>query len=342
MEALVSCVLPTFNSEKYVVSALESVYNQTYKNWELIIVDGGSNDRTKDLVNTYKDKRIKFIKRPQHEGDLISCLNFGIAMAKGQYIARMDSDDVCHRERFDYQVKFLSENPAVALVASRAKLINKFGFGFRSIGVFGSDSFIKWRMIFENPIIHPSIMVRRSLFIGSSALQYSSFEGIDEAEDYWLWVQMASFAQFHILKKPLIKFRAHQYNRSKLAKEEVDNATHGIQHFFYHSVLKLKCMKSCKGTTCSSRMQPDACKRIKLLDTSFKEFTKHVVDAKTSDPPVGMTVINDYLFFKNLLVFWVHRTGRNFALLVQNIFSSKNISYYAIKLVKTILFRIVP
>lgn len=339
MEALVSCILPTFNSEKYITMAIDSVCKQTYQNWELIIIDGGSNDQTQDLINTYKDKRIKFIKRPQHEGDLISCLNFGISVAKGQYIARMDSDDICHLDRFNCQVKFLNENHTIALVASRAKLINKFGFGFRKIGVFGGDYFIKWRMIFENPIIHPSIMMRRSLFLDNSSLQYSSFEGISEAEDYWLWVQMASSAQFHILKKPLIKFRVHQNNRSKLAKGEVNKATYGIQNFFYHNVLKLKCIKSCEVCNGSLPLQLDVFSRIIFVDHSFKEFSKTIKSLNNIDLSSGMKVIDDYLFFKNSLVFWAYPTIHNFTLLARNIFNSRSINHYMVKLVKVILFR---
>ena len=111
---LISVVMSVYNAETYLSHAIESVLNQTYDNFEFIIIEDCSTDNSKEILQNYAivDSRIKIIYKEKNKGTLgfIENLNFGIENARGKYIARMDADDICHRERFEKQVSFLENN----------------------------------------------------------------------------------------------------------------------------------------------------------------------------------------------------------------------------------------
>ena len=101
MRVNVSVLMPVFNGEKWIAEAIDSVLNQSYTDFELLILNDGSTDSTEQVILSYKDKRIKYVKRNH---DFISALNDGLRMAQGKYIARMDADDVMHPDRLKIQV----------------------------------------------------------------------------------------------------------------------------------------------------------------------------------------------------------------------------------------------
>lgn len=109
MEELVSIITPTYNSAKYIKETIESVLNQTYSNWEMIIVDDDSKDNTQDVVEQIKDKRIKYIKLSENSGAAIA-RNTAMKNASGKYMAFLDSDDIWEKDKLDKQLKFMKEN----------------------------------------------------------------------------------------------------------------------------------------------------------------------------------------------------------------------------------------
>lgn len=109
MEELVSIITPTYNSAKYIKETIESVLNQTYSNWEMIIVDDDSKDNTQDVVEQIKDKRIKYIKLSENSGAAIA-RNTAMKNANGKYMAFLDSDDIWEKDKLDKQLKFMKEN----------------------------------------------------------------------------------------------------------------------------------------------------------------------------------------------------------------------------------------
>lgn len=171
---LISVILPVYNSEKYLSEAMDSILNQTYKEFELIVVYDASLDKSMEILSEYqrKDKRIKIIYGKGR--GLASALNEGIRVSKGKYIARMDADDVSHIERFKKQITYLEENEDVYLLGTNYSLIyaedvseemKKAAQGThqRSLGIIDKED---WFLSTNETMkfIHPSIMVRKELF----------------------------------------------------------------------------------------------------------------------------------------------------------------------------------
>ena len=163
---LVSIIMPCYNSEKTLDVAILSLVNQTYPFFEIIAIDDGSEDNTKDILMKWakKDSRIKPFFLP-HKG-IVYCLNFGLLVSKGKYIARMDSDDIAHKKRIEIQVEFLEKRPEYALVGTQVSYLGKRE-GFKRYVMWQnslSDFLeIKKNQFLENPIAHPTFMFKRSL-----------------------------------------------------------------------------------------------------------------------------------------------------------------------------------
>lgn len=197
---LVSVILPAYNAEKYIGEAIESILNQTYKNFELIIIEDCSTDKTADIVAKYakQDSRIKAIYKRQNNGVIgfIKNLNEGIDLSKGEFIARMDADDISLPDRFQQQVNYLHVFKDVLLVGSGAIGINEEGNEVgRVIPVPDASKLLP----FKDVIMHPTVMLRND-FEERYRLLF--------CEDYDLWLQfLKNGKQLHNLPQPLIKYR---------------------------------------------------------------------------------------------------------------------------------------
>ena len=125
---LVSVIMPAYNAEKHLGEAIESIQNQTYHNWELLIINDGSTDSTGEIIEEYakQDERINYIINQKNEG-LITTRNKGLLEAKGQYIANLDSDDIAYPERLSIQVNYMNSNPNVVLLGSASEIIDSVG-----------------------------------------------------------------------------------------------------------------------------------------------------------------------------------------------------------------------
>ena len=114
MSPVITVLLPTYNAAAWLGAAIDSLLHQSYRDFELLVIDDGSTDRTPSLLNTYKDDRIRVL-RHEHNSGLIASLNHGIDVAKGKFIARMDADDICMPQRFERQLLFLKTHPEVSI-----------------------------------------------------------------------------------------------------------------------------------------------------------------------------------------------------------------------------------
>lgn len=164
---LVSVIMPVYNYEVYVGKAIESILNQTYSNFEFIIVDDASMDNSRRIIRSYQKqypRRIKLISLKKNlncGGD--RCANEGIKIARGKYIARMDADDIALNTRLEKQVEFLENNPGIFLVGSNAYVINKEGKIIGEKIEPESNEKIYNNYLTFHPLIHPSCMYRRRL-----------------------------------------------------------------------------------------------------------------------------------------------------------------------------------
>lgn len=204
----VSVLMPVFNAEKYLAEAIDSIISQTWEDWELVIINDGSTDSSLSIIESYTDKRIRLINNELNLG-LIKTLNKGIELCKGEYVARMDADDVAHPERLQKQVNFLDQNRNHILCGTNADIINNKGEIVGKIMNPTSNTLLQISLLFTNPFIHPSMMIRKSAF------KESLFdEKALHVEDFELWTRLATKGKIANLEQALLKYRWHDTNVS--------------------------------------------------------------------------------------------------------------------------------
>lgn len=214
----ISCVMPAYNAQRYLRSAIESILQQTWGDFELIVVDDGSTDQTLPILREYekKDARVRPISRPNtgHTG----AINDGIAAARGEFIARMDSDDLALPERFFKQLEFLRQHPEVVLVGASVELIDPYDIPIGESIVPTTHSEIDAKLMEGSggTIPHPVAMFRRSAYDRVGPYR-SKFNG---SEDLDLWLRMAEIGRVANLPEILLKYRRH-YQSFSFAKNQV-------------------------------------------------------------------------------------------------------------------------
>jgi glycosyltransferase involved in cell wall biosynthesis len=203
MSPNLSVIMPVFNGEKYLREAIESILAQTYDNFELIIINDGSTDASEEIIQTYDDSRIIYIKNPENY-KLIKTLNIGFSIAKGCYIARMDADDISHLDRLQKQVQFLDVNEEYGLVGSGVNLLN--GENKSQLLYHTDHESLKFALAFYCPFIHPSVMIRSSVLLNVDCVFDSNYV---HAEDYELWTRLAFKTKMANLPEYLLNYRIH-------------------------------------------------------------------------------------------------------------------------------------
>lgn len=201
----VSVIMPVYNSEKYVGEAIESILNQTYEDFELIIIDDGSKDSSAEIIQSYKDERIVFIKNEVNRGFLYN-LNYGIEISKGEYIARLDNDDISYPTRFEKQVQFLDSHPETVLVGTKMDLLIDGKKRDSQKVPLETEKEIKFSLLFGNYCIaHSSFMMRKSVFTETN-LTYNTFI---QTPDYHMLLDMSLRGDVSMIPEPLIAWRIH-------------------------------------------------------------------------------------------------------------------------------------
>jgi glycosyltransferase involved in cell wall biosynthesis len=225
---LVSVLLPVYNDARYVELALNSILSQTLGDLELIVIIDGSSDGTPEIVSRFRDPRIRLVHNERNLG-LAPSLNRGIAAAKGDYIARQDADDIALPHRLRTQIEFLRSHSDVAMVGSWALLIDDQG---REQGVLDyppiADIDIKWSLLFRNPFIHSSVMMRRDVVDRTGG--YTEDPVIFRAfvEDYDLWSRINRVARSANIREPLQVYRLNSMSASARTRCEQSRQTHTI------------------------------------------------------------------------------------------------------------------
>lgn len=201
---IISVIMPVFNGEKFLKSSIKSILDQTYKNFELIIINDGSKDSSLDIIKNFKDKRVKVINNVHNLG-ITKSLNKGIRISKGEFIARCDADDINFPNRFNTQLKFLRYNRQFAIVGSNATLIDEDGKSITNTEISDTSKILKRSMFIKNNVIHSSVMFRKEVL--EDVGLYDEF--FVAAEDYELWLRILSKRKIHNLKNVLIQRRIH-------------------------------------------------------------------------------------------------------------------------------------
>ncbi len=215
---LVSILMAIYNGEKYLREAIESMLSQTYTNFEFLIINDGSTDSTEEIILSYQDDRICYLKNEQNV-KLIASLNKGLDLANGKYIARMDADDISLPDRLKKQVEYLEKNPEIGVIGSWVKTIGltqnkdiKFKSGHNNI---------RFELFFQNYLHHPSVMIRRDVLFQHN-LKYENFI---HAEDYAFWIKLSNYTHLDILPEFLLLYRLHGNNISEVHVESQKKQT---------------------------------------------------------------------------------------------------------------------
>lgn len=207
----ISIIMPVYNVEKYIHASIESLLNQTFKNFELIIINDGSHDDTDKIIRSFEDDRINYVINPENKG-LIYSLNVGLSMATGEYVARMDGDDICVLNRLEKQAKFLSENKNIMILGTAIQTFRKKlndGKVYQNPSCYEE---IKAKAFFDTVFSHPTVMFRRELV----DLGYRYDHKYLHSEDSELWCRIISKYCGHNLGDILVHYRIHEKSVSNV------------------------------------------------------------------------------------------------------------------------------
>ena len=215
--------MPVHNGEAFVAGAIESILDQTFRDFEFLIIDDGSTDRSVRIIEGYGDSRIRLVRNEQ-QVELIRTLNRGLELARGRYVARMDADDVSLPKRLERQVGFLEANPGVGACGT---WIVTMGDREGEIWRFPeSAEEIRCRLLFGASLAHPTVCMRRSAFV-RHRLQFD--EAYPHAEDYQLWSKASEIFPLANIAEPLLRYRVHAGSVSRRHLQEQEATGRRIQ-----------------------------------------------------------------------------------------------------------------
>ncbi len=182
-----SVIMPVYNAGDFVAQAIQSILDQTYRDFELIIINDGSIDKSKAVIKSFDDNRIKYFENENNSG-IVYSRNKGLKLAKGEYIGMFDADDIAYPEKFSEQILFLEDNKDFGMVGSWAKFIDEKGNQLPG----------SWKLKAQPEMI-PAIMLFKNYFLQSAVLyrkecisKFSFRDGFEIGEDYAIWLEIIS------------------------------------------------------------------------------------------------------------------------------------------------------
>jgi glycosyltransferase involved in cell wall biosynthesis len=199
----VSVLLPVYNCERYIGDSIASILSQTFVDYEIIIIDDGSTDRSSEIVQAFQDPRLNFIR--QDNRGLAATLNRGISLARGRYIARQDQDDLSHPDRLALQVAYMESHPRCGLLGTWAQIMegDTLTERFHRHPVVPSE--LRYHLLFNNPFVHSSVLLRRSVLEAIGG--YSADPARQPPEDYELWSRISRQHDIANLPQVLLNYR---------------------------------------------------------------------------------------------------------------------------------------
>lgn len=198
-----SVIMPVYNGEKYLKLAIDSILAQTFTDFEFVIINDGSTDSSGDIISSYSDSRIKVLSHPHNLG-IVKSLNDGVLLSTGEYIARIDSDDISLPARLESQYQYLLAHKDTFLCATNIVSINEYNIVTSKPWWKGSTN-LKWDLIWGNVIPHPTVMIKRSV------LPVPAYRDYKYSEDYDLWLRLLSSGDIHRMDEALVQYRLHNH-----------------------------------------------------------------------------------------------------------------------------------
>lgn len=223
----ISVVMPVFNTNvNFLSKSIESILNQTYSDFEFLVIDNGSDSYIKEFVDTYKDDRIKYHRIEKNQGPALA-RNYGIDLAKGEYIAFMDSDDISFSTRFEKQLNFLDNNPEVGCLGTTFETINDITKNTYLKHIQKDNDAIVFYLTFIGCLYaQSSIMVRKSV-LDLHNIRYKA--ELVPAEDYGFYVDLIGKTKFAGLDEKLVQYMYYLTNTSNIYNNEQKNKTERIK-----------------------------------------------------------------------------------------------------------------
>jgi len=242
----VTVITAVRNGELFFAETIDSIINQTFKDWEYIIIDDNSNDKTVEIVEEFikDDDRIKLIKLNETKGPF-GAANIGIEHAKGKYIIRTDADDISLPNRFKKQVEFLEKNKNIKACVSYGSLIdqnsNETGYKFRYPS---NPKILKWFLCLQCPLIHSSLCIEKSTINKIGGYKEESL-----AQDYRLFTDLSRRHLLSVLKLDLVLFRNHseRITRNKINKKKINLTYQIISDHIYSLVCEKWSLKDSRA-----------------------------------------------------------------------------------------------
>lgn len=212
----VSILMTFFNEEKFIKRSLKSLINQSFKNWEAVIIDDCSTDNSADIIKKFKDQRIKYFKLKKHKGRT-SALNFGLQKCKGRFISILDADDFYFKNKLKKQINLLKKNKEIKFLASWGKFIDSKG---KKITIFKTPKTIKKikkKLFTTNIIGHSSVIYDKNFAKKNNLIPYK----YDYAVDYELTLKFLKITKVHVIPEILVAFTMRGDSVTYLNKNKI-------------------------------------------------------------------------------------------------------------------------
>lgn len=297
--------MTVYNGEKYIREAIDSILNQTFSDFEYIIIDDGSKDNSVEIVRSYTDKRIRFYENDQNRGICYSS-NRGIALAEGEFIARFDCDDISDCHRLEKEVAYLEEHKDVMICGSwKEYLVDGKTIDTYNHPIIQSD-IIKMTLLFDNYLFtHSTILFRHEDYLKSGF----SYEKYIQAHDYYLMTQMAGEYSMHIIPEQLVQYRINPDGISATNTNEKNQKEALAIKLEYLDSIKVS--EQCKSILkCSLEKTLDK-KETRLLKESLKEYFSYwnSAEQKTEYKYAKKMIVWDLVRLqnkKNITLLWTY------------------------------------
>ena len=233
----VTVLMPVFNGGPFLREAIQSILDQNYQDFELLIFNDGSTDNSSVTINSFADKRITGYHYEKNIG-YVSRLNYGISIAKGEYIARMDADDVSLPSRLKTQVEFMDAFSEVGICGTSIEIIDELGLSLGNGQRYIEDEMLRIKLLADACFAHPTVIIRKSILVTNN-LWYN--ENFAPAEDYKLWFDVSLKSDLANLPEVLLKYRIHSQQITRRKREIQKKATDAIrklviQDFLGHTI----------------------------------------------------------------------------------------------------------
>jgi glycosyltransferase involved in cell wall biosynthesis len=226
----ITVLMPTFNAGKFLRSSMKSILNQTYKNFEFIIINDGSTDDSREIVDEFNDSRIRYIYR-KHYG-FADTLNYGLSVASYEWVARMDADDISMPKRLQIQADYLS-NKDKNYMASSWYILFK---GDKTNGLIKTpvnNSEIQSTLALHNVICHPAVIYNRKIILDNGG-----YSNIPPVEDYDLWLRIRNDVVLYNIPEPLILTRLNSKSLTRVNVDNTNRSVYKIQERYYQELDK--------------------------------------------------------------------------------------------------------